>query len=240
MPRAARIVIPNVPHHITQRGNNRQDVFFTDDDRRHYLTLLQEHAEAAGVDVLGYCLMTNHVHLIIVPPDEPSLADTVGRTHFRYTQHVNRLYERSGHLWQGRFYSCPLDKTHLWHTLAHIERNPVRARLVRRPWRWKWSSAAIHVGDTHDTTGLLDLSLWTAEWTPKRWRSRLLEPADEGWTEQFRRAVNTGRPLAEDRWINRFESRLGQRLRPRPVGRPPKTAPPRRTPKTTKHKRTKT
>jgi putative transposase len=109
MPRSARIVIPDVPHHVTQRGNNGQDVFFTDDDRRTYLATLRDRCEAADVRVLGYCLMTNHVHLIVVPSHEDGLAEAIGRTHFVHTQYVNRLHGRSGHLWQGRFYSCPLD-----------------------------------------------------------------------------------------------------------------------------------
>ncbi len=146
MARQARIVIPDVPHHVTQRGNNRQDVFFTDDDRRLYLAVLQERCAAAGVRVLAYCLMNNHVHLIVVPPDEGSLAAAVGRTHFLYAQAINHLHGRSGHLWQGRFYSCPLDETHLWRAAAYVERNPVRSRLVRRAWKWPWSSAAVHVG----------------------------------------------------------------------------------------------
>ena len=113
MPRTARIAIRDVPHHITQRGNNRQDVFFVDDDRRVYLSLLKEQADKYGLEILGWCLMTNHIHLIGRPADEDSLAKALGRTHFRYTQYINRLHGRSGHLWQNRFYSCPLGREHL-------------------------------------------------------------------------------------------------------------------------------
>jgi len=131
VPRLARIVLPGVPHHITQRGNNRQDVFFVDDDRRAYLDLLGQHAERFGLKVLGYCLMANHVHLIATPSAEESLAKAVGRTHFGYTQYVNRHHRRSGHLWQNRFYSCALDEVHLWRAMRYTERNPVRGKLVR-------------------------------------------------------------------------------------------------------------
>lgn len=223
MPRVARVVVPNVPHHITQRGNNRQDVFFTDDDRRVYLDLLRDRCQAAGMPVLGYCLMTNHVHLVIVPPDEGALSHAIGRTHFAYTQYINRLHGRSGHLWQGRFYSCPLDDVHVWRTLAYIERNPVRARLVRRAWRWPWSSAAAHADIAADISGVLDVGFWRSQWTPRRWREQLAEPADETWRVRFWRAAHTGRPLAEDSWLARLESKLGRRLRPNPVGRPPAT-----------------
>ena len=132
MPRVARIVIPGVPHHATQRGNNRQDVFFVDDDYRVYLALLRGLAEQSGLEVHAYCLMTNHVHLVATPQTETALAAAIGRTHFRYTQYVNRLHGRSGHLWQGRFCSTALDDDHFWWVMRYVERNPVRAGLVRR------------------------------------------------------------------------------------------------------------
>src|SRR4030042_765949 len=132
MPRLARMVIPGVPHHITQRGNNRQDVFFVDDDRRVYLSLLQEPSRRYGLQLLGYCLMSNHVHLIATPARDDSLAKAVGRGHWLYTQYVNRLHGRSGHLWQNRFYSCALDEEHLVAARAYAERNPVRAKLVKQ------------------------------------------------------------------------------------------------------------
>jgi len=235
MARNARIVLPKVAHHVTQRGNNREDVFFTDDDRHAYLDLLRNRCAAAGVDVLGYCLMTNHVHLIVVPPDGEALAHAVGRTHFTYTQYVNRLHGRSGHLWQGRFYSCALDGAHVWTSLAYVERNPVRARLVRRAWRWPWSSAAAHVERATDEAGLLDVKRWRKKRTAARWQKQLLEPVDDQWRERFWRAANTGRPLAEDRWLARWEAKSGLRLRANPVGRPRKA----KTTKTIKRRRKK-
>jgi putative transposase len=119
MPRTARIAIPEVPHHITQRGNNRQDVFFVDDDRRVYLSILKEQSEKYGLEILGWCLMTNHIHLIARPSTPESLAKAVGRTHFLYTQNINYLHRRSGHLWQNRFYSCPLGREHFWQALRY-------------------------------------------------------------------------------------------------------------------------
>jgi putative transposase len=225
MPRIARLIVPNCPHHVTQRGNNRQDVFFTDDDRRAYLEFLREHCAAAGVRVLGYCLMTNHVHLLAVPPDEASLARALGRAHWRYTQYVNRLHGRCGHLWQNRFYSCPLDTPHTWAALAYMERNPVRARVVRRAWTYPWSSAAAHVGERPDDTGLLDLVAWVRDWPAKRWRAELIAPGDDTLADSLRRHLRTGRPLASDRWLARLETRLGRRLRPGPRGRPRKMEP---------------
>ena len=128
----ARVVVPGEPHHITQRGNNRQDVFFTDEDRRFYLETLKERSERYGVKILGYCLMTNHVHLVAVPRAAESLSKGIGGTHLQYARYVNRLHGRSGHLWQGRFFSIPLDAAHAVFAVRYVERNPVRARMVRK------------------------------------------------------------------------------------------------------------
>ena len=221
MPRVARIVIPGCPHHITQRGNNRADVFFVDDDRRVYLQILREQAERFGLIVSGYCLMTNHVHLIATPAGAESLAKAVGRTHWLYTQYVNRLHGRSGHLWQNRFYSCALDEEHFWKAMAYVERNPVRGRLVRRAWRWRWSSAAAHGGEA-DKTGLLDLDAWNDLLAGADWREVLTEPLDEADVARFRQATGRGRPVGSDRFLAKLERALGRRLRPLPVGRPRK------------------
>ena len=233
MPRIARIVVPGYPHHITQRGNNRQDVFFVDDDRRAYLAILAEQAERYGLAVEGYCLMTNHIHLIATPGSADSLAKAVGRTHWLYTQYVNRLHGRCGHLWQNRFYSCGLDETHFWTAMVYVERNPVRARVVRKPWRYVWSSAAAHCGHA-DATGLLDLDGW-ARMLPRSgpearraggldgWREALCAPLDDRTLSRLRIWTHRGRPLGSDRFVAKLERLVGRRLRPLPVGRPRKT-----------------
>ena len=221
MPRVARIVIPGVPHHITQRGNNRQDVFFVDDDRRVYLELLRAQSERFGLKVLGYCLMTNHVHLVATPTGEESLSKAVGRTHFLYAQYVNRLHRRSGHLWQNRFYSCALDEVHLWRALCYVERNPVRARRVRLAWNYRWSSGPAHTGQI-DTSGLLDLGEWGQTWSPAKWRRQLADPEDAKALARMRLSTHRGRPLGSDSFLSKLEHRLGRRLRPLPIGRPRK------------------
>jgi putative transposase len=233
MPRVARIVVPGVPHHITQRGNNREDVFFGDDDRRVYLELLAAQAERFELTVHGYCLMDNHVHLVATPRGETSLAQAVGRTHFLYTQYVNRLHGRSGHLWQNRFYSCALDQEHLWTALVYVERNPVRARVVRGPWNYRWSSAAAHVRPA-SAEGLLALDQWRECWTPAKWRKQLLRPEDEELSTRLRLCTHRGRPLGSDRFVSKLERQLGRRLRAMPVGRPRKVEPPKRAEKTRK------
>jgi putative transposase len=220
MTRIARVVVPGVPHHITQRGNNRQDVFFTDADRRLYLALLKEESQRHGVKLLAYCLMRNHVHMVAVPHAAASLALALGRTHWRYARPINRLHGRSGHLWQNRFFSCALDDDHLLHSVCYAERNPVRARMVRLAWRYRWSSAAAHAGESADESGLLDLDQWRAMFPREQWRRILQRPEDERMTRQVRASLRTGRPLASDRWLARLEARLNRRLRSLPVGRP--------------------
>jgi len=222
MSRLARAIAVGCAHHITQRGNNRQDVFLADDDRRVYLQILQEEARKYGLEVLGYCLMTNHVHLVAIPHEEDSLAKAIGRTHFGYSQYLNRFHQRSGHLWQGRFHSCALDRRHLWPALKYLELNPVRAKLCRRAWRYDWSSAAAHT-DERARSDLLNLKWWYKQFSAEAWRKELNEGLTEEEVARIRLRTHTGRPLAGDAFLSKLEARLGRRVRPLPVGRPPKS-----------------
>lgn len=212
-------MVLDFPHHITQRGNNRQDVFFVDDDRKVYLELLQEQSEKNGLSVMGYCLMTNHVHLIAIPRSEEALAKAIGRTHFIYTQYINRFHGRSGHLWQGRFYSCALDDQHFWLAMRYIEQNPVRAKICRRPWRYGWSSASAHVDENYQSE-LLNLSDWYEMISAGEWRNSLQQELKESETQKLRSSTHTGRPLGSDSFLSKVERILGRRVRPLPVGRP--------------------
>ena len=219
MPRTARIVIPGQPHHVVQRGNNRQKVFFSDADRRAYLELLREHCEQFRFKLLGYCLMPNHIHIVGTPTSKDSLAKAIGRTHFRYTQYVNRRHRRSGHLWQNRFSSCGLDKVHVWRALCYVERNPIRAKKVRVAWRYPWSSASAHATGA-DPAGLLDMAKWRNTWSPARWKTQLRRADDPASTAALRLCTSRGRPLGSDAFLSRLERRLGRRVRALPVGRP--------------------
>ncbi len=146
MPRRARVVFEGVVHHITQRGNYRQNVFEDDSDKRKYVEFIREYSEKYGMKIYAYCLMSNHVHFIAAPVKEDSLAMTFKYSNMRYSSYFNRKNKRSGHLWQGRFYSCPLQFEHALEALRYVERNPVRARMVELPWEYEWSSAREHVG----------------------------------------------------------------------------------------------
>ena len=221
MPRLARAVAVGFAHHITQRGNNRQDVFFVDDDRLVYLKLLKEQADKYSLELIGYCLMSNHVHIIAIPHAEDSLAKAIGRTHFRYTQYINRFHRRSGHLWQGRFYSCALDERHFWLAMRYIELNPIRARLRRKPWRYEWSSAAAHV-DARAQSDVLNLSCWYDMMSAAQWRKQLAAGVTDSDLGRLRSSTHTGRPLGSDSFLSKLEGLLGRRVRPLPVGRPRK------------------
>ncbi len=225
MPRLARTVAVGCAHHITQRGNNRQDVFFVDDDRFVYLELLKEQAEKYGLEIQGYCLMSNHVHLVAVPKTEESLAKAVGRTHFRYTQYINRFHKRSGHLWQGRFYSCALDGRGFRLAMKYIELNPVRAKVCRKPWRYEWSSAAAHV-DEQAESDLLNLRKWYRRISAEQWRADLAEGLTDIEMDRLRLWTHTGRPLGSDSFLSKIETALGRRVRPLPRGRPRKDGKP--------------
>jgi len=150
MPRRARVVFEGVVHHITQRGNYRQNVFEDDSDKRKYVEFIREYSEKYGMKIYAYCLMSNHVHFIAAPVKEDSLAMTFKYANMRYSSYFNRKNRRSGHLWQGRFYSCPLQFEHALEALRYVERNPVRARMVELPWEYEWSSAREHVGLASD------------------------------------------------------------------------------------------
>ena len=145
MPRNVRLVVPGTAHHITQRGSNRQTTFFTNSDRRVYLDLLALHSAETGLRIVAYCWMFNHIHLIAIPERESAMAVTLRRVHGRYAQYLNTRKQRSGHLWQNRFFSCPLGQDHLWAAIRYVEQNPVRAHLTALPEEYAWSSAAYHL-----------------------------------------------------------------------------------------------
>jgi putative transposase len=197
-------------------------VFFVDEDWQVYLEFLQEQAQKYGLEILAYCLMTNHVHLVAIPHEEEALAQAIGRTHFRYTQYVNRLHRRSGHLWQGRFYSCALDGRHLRLALKYVELNPVRAKLCRRAWQYPWSSAAPHTDEKAESE-LLNLPRWYKQTSAQEWRKELAEGLTDEEVARIRLRTHTGRPLGSDRFLAKLETLLGRRVRPLPVGRPKKT-----------------
>jgi putative transposase len=221
VPRPPRFVLPGYPHHVTQRGNYRQDVFFRDEDRRFYLELLREFSVHCGVAIQAYCLMSNHVHLIAVPHNAQSLSRMLQRVHSEYARGVHLRLRRVGHLWQSRFSSVPLDETHFWAAMAYVEQNPARAGMVVRPWDWRWSSARAHVEGRDD--GWLDLVRWRARYSTASWRQCLeLGVADHSLLERIREGTSRGWPLGDEAFLQQIERELGTRARRGKPGRPRK------------------
>jgi putative transposase len=222
MPRLARTVFSGVAHHITQRGNRREDVFFSDEDRAAYLRWLGEYCAKYKVSVLAYCLMTNHIHVVAVPQKEDALEKVFRPLHTRYAQRINRAKKWKGHLWQGRFFSSALDDTYLWAALRYVERNPVRARIVRRAENYKWSSAAAHCGLKEDAVLTTDRA-WVARIrSVGDWSKWLAQGEVPEQVEVLRRHVERGLPCGAEEFIRKLERRAGQMLRLRARGRPRK------------------
>ncbi len=214
MARIARVVAPGVPHHITQRGNRRLQTFFYKGDYQEYLKLMAQWCSHWKVEIWAYCLMPNHIHLIAVPPSKESLAGAIGEAHRRYTRRVNLRQGWSGHLWQGRFSSFPMDDAHLYVGARYIELNPVRAGLVKSPWDYPWSSAAAHMQGQDD---LLVQSKPLLEMFGD-WQKYLSEGISAEETEKFRSHEKTGRPLGNEKFIIDMEKIVGVNLRPRKPG----------------------
>lgn len=224
MARLSRVVVMDVPHHVTQRGNAQQVIFAQDADRITYLELLAQYSQLYRLSLLGYCLMSNHVHLIAVPHAPTALADALKQTHGRYACYWNACQASSGHVWQGRFYSCPLDDGHLWEALRYTELNPVRAGLVTAPEQWQWSSAAVHCGCAAPNP-ILDTQLWQRRWTAAHWLDYLRAGQSPADLAQLRRCTFTGRPLGTPNFLAKLEHSTRRRLAPRPGGRPKKPSP---------------
>jgi putative transposase len=219
MARIARVVAVEVPHHITQRGNGRQYILEGEAERRVYLDLLQRNAQLHALEIVGYCLMSNHVHLVAIPHQEVAMAAALKHTHGRYASHWNAAHQSCGHVWQGRYYSCPLGPAHVWAAMRYAELNPVRAGMVQRAEDWTWSSAGAHCGG-REPEPWLGFASWRKYWTPEKWK-RYLEMGET--TEELirlRRSTHTGRPFGEGEFVSEMERKTQRRLHPGKGGRP--------------------
>jgi len=218
MARIARLVVPGIPHHVTQRGNRRETTFFKEAGYRLYLGLLGKAAARAGAEVWAYCLMPNHVHAIVTPKDEHGLRRTFGDLHRRYTGHINARHRWTGHLWQARFGSVAMDEDHLIAAVRYVALNPVRARLVRRPEDWPWSSVRAHLDGRDDRAVMVAPVLERVG----DFSAFLGQPFDElsGYAP-LRVSGTTGRPIGSDDWIRRLEKALVRPLAPRKRGPKP-------------------
>ncbi len=220
MARLARLVLPGLPHHVTQRGNRRMQTFFEDEDYALYKHLLCEAAAKAGSEIWCYCLMPNHVHIIMVPSHEDGLCATFADAHRRYTGAINARLRETGHLWQGRYGSVVMDEAHLAHAVRYVALNPVRARLVGRAEEWQWSSVRAHLDEEDD--GLVSVAAIRKRYG--RFREFLGDgELPEAAYRALRQSETTGRPLGSEQWLEELEKQTGRRIRPRKRGPKPKT-----------------
>ena len=215
MGRFARTVVPGIAHHVCQRGNRRLQTYLVPDDFQLYASLVAFHCRKQDVEVLAYCLMPNHSHLVVVPPTPEALRLAIGAAHQAYTAQINEREGWTGHLWQGRFFSCPMDPAHTLRAVRYVELNPVRAGLVVRAEDWAWSSARAHLAGRDD--GLVTVAPML-ELVPD-WASFLGSAANDD-LETLRRHTSTGRPLGSDAFVDELERQLQRSLRPAVGGRP--------------------
>jgi putative transposase len=216
----ARVVAVGYPHHVTQRGSRRQQIFFNDEDYLAYLDLMRQLCPKAGLEVWAYCLMPNHVHMIVVPHEADALRGGLAESHRRYARRVNFREGWRGHLWQERFGSFVLDEAHLWAAVRYVERNPMRAGLVEHAEEWPWSSARFHLGLAEEP-----LVQWSAALEQfGDWRRYLSQTDREEDLARFRRHERTGRPVGSDDFIKNLEAATGRSLKPGLPGRPRKSA----------------
>lgn len=218
MPRIARIIALDYPHHVTQRGTNRLEIFLDDRDRLFMLECLKTLADKTLTKIWAYCLMDNHFHSLLVPRKEGGLGRCLHGATFRYAQYFNKRYERSGRLWQNRYFSCPIDKeTYLWAVIRYIENNPVRTGIVENATDWKWSTAKAHVEGIYDK--FLTYPDWLDESERENYSKFLKESSDD---KLIRRATTTGRPLGSEGFVETIEKKLNRILKPKKGGRPRK------------------
>ncbi len=225
MPKMPRAVLPEVAHHLTQRAVAQQDVFLSDANREVYLRLAAQSMHDFGVRVLAYCLMTNHVHWVVIPEHRQSLSRAFGSLHGRYAQHMNASLARHGHFWQNRFFSCALDEAHTWAALRYVERNPTRAGLVDQAEDWSWSSASARLGAAANGPIPLELSAWRAQFDAGQWRLMLSVDTMAEAENRLRAITYTGRPAGDDSFVAMAEAALKRELSPGKSGRPKKVVP---------------
>ena len=214
MARLARVVVPHIPHHITQRGNRRQRTFFNRADYQEYLRSMKSACRRFNVDIWAYCLMPNHVHLVLVPETTNALAKAVGTAHEAYTRYINFKKHWRGYLWQGRFSSFPMDEKYLQNTVRYIELNPMWAKLCDTPEAYPWSSAASHLFNIDDGfTNRLPLLKRVNDW--RAYLSLSLSGKEQN---RIQRHERTGRPLGSDNFIKQLEKKTGRQLLPKKPG----------------------
>jgi len=220
MPRFARLVGPGLPHHIVQRGNNRQTIFFDDNDRLLYLDFLEKYCDECACAINAYCLMLNHVHMVLIPEYGNSLAKAMQKISMRYAQYINKKYRRTGRLWECRYYSSIVQKdAYLWAVCRYVERNPVRAKMVDLPEEFTWSSAGREYQIIPKRYNFIT-PIWHDEHEKEAYINYRNMPDDDDALKRIRESSHQGKPIGQDEFIQYIANRAGIELILRPRGRP--------------------
>ena len=224
MPRIARIVAVGYPHHITQRGNYQQKIFLDEADLRKYLSLIIPESKRYKLKILAYCLMPNHVHFIGIPEKEDSLGKVFKYVNMKYSQYHNKKIHSRGHLFQQRFFSCVMDEAYTIACARYIERNPVRAKLVKKPWEWKWSSAILHCQKERESKDILGANrLFNyIDYEQKKCQEFIEYSDDAEQSNKIKELTTRGRPLGGPQFVKKLEAKLNRVFSFRSRGRPKK------------------
>ncbi len=225
MPRHARFILEGVPHHITQRGNYKQGVFETKDDFRKYCYWTAEYALKYNIEILSYCLMSNHVHFVLIPHSKQELSQFMSVLHMRYSQYMNEKNQRTGHLWQARYFSCIIQtERYLLDAMRYVERNPVRANLVQNAWDYVWSSARRHIGcdaesiiKSNGPERAKELAGLQVDW--REYLSNVNEEVEDSLRDKTSKRLCIG----SEEFVDNLENKYNFKLKNDKAGRPPKT-----------------
>lgn len=204
----ARLVVPGIAHHVTQRGNGRQQTFFSDDDYALYRNLLARHCAEAGVEIWAWCLMPNHVHLILVPSDTDGIRRALSKVHRTYAGVIHARQKKTGHFWQGRFGAVALDEDHLLNAFRYVGLNPVRAKLVKAAADWPWASTRAFVGGEED--GVITKAPMLSRYPDMRVLFESPAIYDLQAFERLRKAESIGRPLGGKAFLERITAETGR------------------------------
>jgi len=222
MPRIPRGLSDGLVYHVLNRGNGKQRVFHSDKDYEAFVSLMREAKERYSLKLLAYCLMPNHFHIVLMPAQSEDLSKWMQWLMTSHVRRYHRYHGTSGHVWQGRFFSSPLDEAYLWAAMRYVERNPVRAKMVRKAENYRWSSAAAHCRVREDEV-LTKKPIWRKQFEAiGDWSAWLAEGDAPEQLEIMRRHTEKGLPCGSEKFIRKLETLVGRALHYRPQGRPRK------------------
>jgi len=218
MARQARIIVPNSPHHISQRGNRGESIFFEKEDFSNYLELIQKNLNDFKIDLLSFCLLPNQIHLLMEPKHKDDLSRCIGETNRQYTRYINQKKNWTGHLFQNRFFSYAMDDQHALRAARFIETLPVTAKITEKPQNYLWSSAKYRI-KTIENSPIKPFNMFHLD---QNWEDFLGRIMDTEELKKIQTHLQTGRPRGNTLFLDTVEQQIGRPVRPQKRGRKPK------------------